>query len=221
MKQKKVSLQTIVFDFDGTLAVLNIDFPVMRQRIMDLITHFIDAPSEGLEDLFALEMIEAGRKVIALNCPEKERPFVEEAYSLIRDIEMEGAKNGALFEGIEEMLLELKARNIKVGVVTRNCLEAVTYLYPHIELHCDTIITREATNKVKPHPEQLRIALDALAADPACSAMVGDHPMDISVGKEVGTYTVGVLTGYAPEELLREAGADVILKDATKITDIL
>ncbi len=51
--------------------------------------------------------------------------------------------------------------------------------------------------------------------------MVGDHPIDISVGKNVGTYTIGVLTGYASEYLLREAGADIILDNAAKVTGLI
>ena len=218
--KEKIPLKTIIFDFDGTLARLNIDFSYMRQCIVDLISSF-DVDPNGFKNLFALEMIEAGRKEIAWLHPENENDFMERAHNLLRDIEIEGAKKGELFDGIEEMLKELKRRNIKIGVVTRNCIEAVTGLYPDIEYYCDVVITRESTINVKPHPEQLEIALEALNAKPGNTAMVGDHPIDISVGKDVGTYTIGVLTGYASEELLREAGADIILDNATKITELI
>jgi len=213
-------LTTIIFDFDGTLAELNIDFPSMRKRIIDLIAGY-DVPIDTIEDLFALEMIEAGRILIARDHPGGDRRFVDRAYELIRDIEIEGARNGRLFDGIEELLRDLRARKIKTGIVTRNCLEAVRGICPNIDRYCDVVITREATPKVKPNPEQLAIALRTLAADPSSSAMVGDHPMDISVGKDVGTYTIGVLTGYADERMLRDAGADIILDRAIQMRELI
>ena len=33
-------IKAIIFDFDGTLAVLNIDFSLMRQRVLRLINEF-------------------------------------------------------------------------------------------------------------------------------------------------------------------------------------
>jgi len=217
---EKTPFKTIVFDFDGTLAQLNIDFSNMHRCVIDLIAGF-DVNPGGLENLFVLEMIEAGRKLIALSHPGQETVFLKNAYELIRNIEIEGAKRGKLFDGTEEMMNELKTHNIKIGVVTRNCIDAVKILCPRIEDFCGAVITREATRKVKPNPEQLKIALKELDADPAHTAMVGDHPMDISTGKDVGTYTIGVLTGYADENLLRKAGADIILDNATKVTELI
>jgi phosphoglycolate phosphatase len=51
--------------------------------------------------------------------------------------------------------------------------------------------------------------------------MVGDHPMDISVGKEVGAFTIGVLTGYSSADDLRGAGADLIIESVSEITAYL
>lgn len=220
MTYNKVALTAIVFDFDGTLAELNIDFPLMRTRILDLIISFGVRP-DGLEDLFALEMVAEGGKLIARAHPGQESEFIRKANDLIRSIELEGARRGRLFEGVEDMLVDLRNRNIKVGIVTRNCYDAVTCLYPGLEKYCHAFITRESTARVKPDPEQLHMALAAMDATPYRSAMVGDHPMDISVGKNVGTYTIGVLTGYAHEALLRDAGADYILKTATDIITLI
>lgn len=220
MRHHTLSLTAIIFDFDGTLAELNIDFPLMRKRIRNLIAGY-DIPTDNIEDLFALEMIDAGKALIERAYPGEGYRFVDRAYDLIRHIEIEGARNGVLFNGIEELLRDLRTRKIKTGIVTRNCIEAVKGLFPNIDRYCDIVITRESTTKVKPHPEQLLIALRALATDAASAAMVGDHPMDISVGKDVGTYTIGVLSGYAHEEMLRDAGADIILDHAAQIRDLI
>ena len=54
----KLSLNAVVFDFDGTLAKLNIDFSRMRQDVLEILSRY-GVPPDGLRDLFVLEMIDA------------------------------------------------------------------------------------------------------------------------------------------------------------------
>jgi phosphoglycolate phosphatase len=63
--------------------------------------------------------------------------------------------------------------------------------------------------------------LERLGVFPAQAAMVGDHPMDILVGKQAGAFTIGVLTGHTSPPALQGAGADLILDRATDITHVL
>lgn len=213
-------IKAVVFDFDGTLAKLNIDFPLMRKAVLDLISAY-DVPLDGLNDLFTLEAIEAGRELVSRYGPEKAVEYIEKAKRLISDIEFEAAKKGELIDGIRQMLNDLKARDIKAGVVTRNCQAAVREVFPDIDSFFMVVITRELTGNVKPHPEHLRMVLEILDTTPEHSAMVGDHPMDINMGKEVGAHTIGVLTGHSEADILREAGADLIIKSAAEIVDYL
>ena len=105
------------------------------------------------------------------------------------------------------MLTALKKRKIKAGVVTRNCQAAVTTVFPDIFDYFNTVITREMTSNVKPHPEHLLVALQSLGVAPESSSMVGDHPMDIKIGKHAGALTIGVLTGYSTsDELMKRRG---------------
>jgi len=213
-------LKAVLFDFDGTLAGLNVDFIRMRRAVLDLMGDYC-APPDGIENLYVLEMIEAGSNLISERCPGREGEFFTRAHELISAIETEGAREGTLFAGTEEMLRELRRRHIKTGVVTRNCRAAVVQLFPDIDSRCDAVITRECTVRVKPHPDHLLTALGSLDTDPSFAAMVGDHPMDITVGRDVGAYTVGVLTGWSGAAPLRQAGADLIIERAPDIISYL
>jgi phosphoglycolate phosphatase len=217
---KGLPLKTVVFDFDGTLAKLNIDFPLMRQTVLDLISSY-GVPLQSLHDPFVLEMVAAAETWIAKHRPGSEKDFFYQANTLITSIEIEAAQKGALFDDTRKVLQELKNREIKTGIVTRNCLAAVQVLFPDIH-HCtDIVITREKTPHVKPHPGHLQMTLQWLAADPKFAAMVGDHPMDIKTGKDAGVYTVGVLSGCSKADDLKKAGADIILNRAADIFAIL
>lgn len=215
-----IELKAIIFDFDGTLAKLNIDFIQMRKGIIDLIGSY-GVPAREVSHLLALEMIEAGRKWLEAHDGDRCADYAERTDRFIYNIEMEGARSGELLAGVREMLTDLKLRKIEAGVLTRNCLDAVLVMFPDIDDYCRAVITREATRKFKPDPEHLRIALEKVNAPPGKAAMVGDHPMDIEVGKKLGTLTIGVLTGYYNRKGLEDAGADMVIDSAANIMEYI
>jgi phosphoglycolate phosphatase len=53
------------------------------------------------------------------------------------------------------------------------------------------------------------------------AVMVGDHIIDVQAGKRVGMKTVGVLTGRTKKEEFEKAGADYILREASKVCELL
>lgn len=215
----KRDLRAIVFDFDGTLAKLNIDFPLMRKSLMELISSY-GVPEAHVSNLLVLEMIEAGRQWLAAYGKDG-ADFCEKTMRLIYTIEMEGAEKGELLSGVKETLLALKSRGLGTAVLTRNCRDAVLKVFPDINDYCPVVVTREATSKVKPQPDHLLIALEYLKASPQNAAVVGDHPMDIEVGKKLGTMTIGVLTGFYNRKGLEEAGADLIIDSAASILEYI
>lgn len=220
MNNARLSLDAVVFDFDGTLAKLNIDFLQMRKAVLRLINSF-GISTDGIRDLFVLEMIEAGRIAMSQNKPGQESSYRRQTADLIEHIEIEAAKKGNLFDGTREMLHELKSRKIKTGLVTRNCQSAINHVFPDIFTYFDSVLTRDQVLLVKPHREHLLLTLQELQAAPECTSMVGDHPMDIKIGHDVGVLTIGVLTGASSRQELVQAKADLILERAPDLLDII
>jgi len=213
MQNRTASLEAIVFDFDGTLVTLDIDFLRMRCAVLRHLSGY-GIPVENLQNLYILEMIDAGRRLVTHHHPGDESRYVGEAMQLIQDIEVEAAAGGQLIEGTRNMLAELRKRRIKLGVVTRNCQAALERIFPDIYGLTDIVLTRNHINRVKPDPEHLRRALHHLCVHPGKAAMVGDHPMDIRLGLEVGTMAIGVLTGHSDRQKLLSSGAEMILDKA-------
>jgi phosphoglycolate phosphatase len=208
--------KAVVFDFDGTLAKLTIDFAGMRAAILELIARY-DIKTEGITNLHILEMIEAAADRLALRFPEEVSPFSQAAREVIEGIEIDAANKGSLFASTKDLLAELGRRSIRIGVVTRNCRAAVCTIFPDIDRYCQTVLTRDDIERIKPHPKHLTTALSLLGTLPADAAMVGDHPLDIQLGRGVGTFTIGVLSGHSTREALCGAGADLILPDASAL----
>ena len=213
--------EAVIFDYDGTLIHLNIDFEALRRDVERTLIHYGVDPNP-LQGRYILEMINEGTAFISGVNPSKGKTFCDEAHRLVQDYELKAAVNGEMLPGAIDTLMQLTERGIKVGIITRNCKKAVQLGFPHIERYCDVFIPRDDITRVKPHPDHLATALKKLAViNPRECLMVGDHVLDIKAGMDMTMKTAGVLTGKTTRLQFIEAGADLILDDATKVLDTL
>src|SRR4030067_1213206 len=171
--------------------------------------------NEGkVEERYLLEIIDEVVPILSKSNSSAAEEFYQKAHLILHGIEMKAAEEGRMLPGVKEALISLKRKGIKVGIVTRNCEEAVRKGVPDIEAFCDVFVSRDLIKKVKPHPEQLTSVLKALHVTGAETMMGGDHTIDIQAGRRVGMRTVGVLTGRGRKEEFGKAGAGYILGDA-------
>jgi HAD superfamily hydrolase (TIGR01549 family) len=218
---RPIEIEAVIFDYDGTLVHLNIDFDAMRRGVDRLLGAYGLRPSD-FAGLYILEKIDRAALALSENDSPAGRRFRQEAMKLVTDQEVEAAKVGQLLTGVVETLGALKNLGVKVGVITRNCDEAVRIILPQIEDLCDVFIPRDGVARVKPHPAHLQLAMEKMGIrTPRHCLMVGDHILDIEAGRRLGMRTAGVLTGHTPAGQFVEGGADFILKDATKVLDYI
>jgi len=211
---------TILFDFDGTLAVLNLDFAEMRRQLLTLtLSHGL--PAEDLHRLYMLEMIVHATAWLQQRHPEAAAAYAYEAEQLLQGIEIEAARGSRLLPGIEELLTTLQRRQIAVGIVTRNCNAAVRTMFPAIDAYCQAFLARDHVTQVKPHPAHLQAALTRLGRSSTLTLMVGDGPMDIQAGKNLRMFSIGVLSGTGTRASLRQYGADLVLDSAADLLQYL
>jgi len=213
-------IRAVVFDFDGTLAVLNIDFSSMRERVFELMRKY-GVHEELIEERYVLEIIDEVALILSKRNSSAAEEFYQEAHQILHKIELKAAEEGKLLSGVETVLKSLRGKGLKIGIVTRNCEEAVRKVFPDVENYCDVFVSRDSIKRVKPHPEQLTSVLKALHVPGEETLMVGDHTIDIQAGKRVGMKTVGVLTGRTQREEFEKAGADLILNEVPEILKIL
>lgn len=199
-------VKAVVFDFDGTLAELTIDFDVMRQGVAAVAGRYFASRPEP-DSLPVLEWVENLRLLLAEEDRGAAADFFRACHELIKDMEMEGAARGRLFSATRPLLRSLAASGVACGVITRNCADAVLRVFPDMAEHCGCFLARDHVTRVKPDPEHLLTALTRLGCPPERGLMIGDHPMDVHTGIRAGTLTAGVAGGRMSEEDLRRAGA--------------
>lgn len=126
------------------------------------------------------------------------------------------------YEGIKELLVCLKEKNILLGVVTNKphhlAVKIVDALFPDT---FDIILGNQSLYSVKPDPSSTRIALESLSLTSDDCIFIGDSNVDIQTAINSNMDSIGVCWGFRGEKELREAGADYICFNAYEIERIV
>jgi phosphoglycolate phosphatase len=213
-------VEIIVFDFDGTLAELRLDFADMKRQLSRLAEHYLDCtlPEPSLPVLEWLDVLEA---LVRKTDERGSEEFRQKARELIVQLELEAARHGRLFPFTRSVLRHLGQNQIATAIITRNCAEAVRIVFQDLDDYCTTFLARDHVPRVKPDPDHLLRALRQANANPDKALMVGDHPLDIQTGKRAGVLTAGVWSGSASHEDLLQSGADWVAKNCDELMEVL
>ena len=215
------SSKAFLFDFDGTLARLNIDFQALRLEILALARDFgLQEPSSATP-LYLLELTGVLSAELAVKQPDRAAVFLRRSLDLIETREWQAAARENLFPETPRVLQELIKTQARVAILTRNSGASVRKVFPDIDHYCHLFLPREAVPHPKPDPGHLLKALDRFQVPASKAVMVGDHPLDVLSGKRIGANTIGVLTGHSGVPELEAAGADLILPDVGELLNLL
>lgn len=219
MKQRRI--EGLVFDFDGTLAHLTIDFALMKRKVAALAEAFMGERPDPPE-LPALEWIdELARDIEEFEGRDLALEFHSRGRLIVQATELDAARTGGLFPFTRELLAGLRRRGVRTGVITRNSTAAVKTVFPDIEACVDVFLAREDVAGVKPDPIHLREALARMGVEACAALMVGDHALDIETGNRAGVACAAVSTGNMDAAALREAGADMVAGSAEALVELL
>jgi len=110
--------------------------------------------------------------------------------------------------GMDDVLERLREEGRRLGIVTAKRRVTVELAFEHVPFgHLfDIVVGGDETERHKPDPEPIQLALERLGARPDEAAYVGDSPFDIAAGKAAGVFTVAVTWGgiHARERLQPE-----------------
>jgi phosphoglycolate phosphatase len=218
--ESKLKIESFVFDFDGTLAVLRLDFAEMKLRLSLLAESYL-APAPPPPFLPVLEWLEWLDKMIRESTGDRTGEFRRKALTLITEMELEAARSADLFPFTRPLLKSLAEKGAKTAIITRNCQAAVRLVFPDLSYYCSAFFSRDHVPSPKPDPAHLTHALESLGADLRTAIMIGDHPLDIQTGKAAGVMTAGVCSGGSSRDTLMQAGADWVAEDCQRLIELL
>lgn len=204
-------INTLIFDLDGTLAD-TID--AIRSGI-NLTMSALGYPQKTREEVRAA--INHGARALVRSCLPPSVQADEDKVSEALDVyQVHYAttfrETDRLYDGMEEVLLELSRRGYAIAVFSNKqdnfVIELVNSLVPHGI--CKLARGQRPGVKAKPDREVSLALCEELGAVPSECAFIGDSHVDIRTAKNADFLAVGVSWGYRPE-VLREEGADHVV----------
>lgn len=211
------NVKTIFFDLDGTL--IQSEF-----GIFDSVLYALEKFDYQLEDRSIL------RKFIGPPLYTSfteylgfEPEAAEQAVAYYRDFySRKGIYQAPLYDGVREMLQELKAAGKRLALVTSKPDMFAKRVLDHHDItpFFDMIAAPAPQDHNSDKAPLLLRAMAQLNIDPAEVVMVGDRLYDINGANDAGVRSIGVLYGYGSAEELTEAGATVLActtEDVVKI----
>ena len=126
------------------------------------------------------------------------------------------------YDGITELIRELKARGCQLAVVSNKMMaatqELVHHFFPEIEV---AIGEHEAAGiRKKPAPDTVFEALRQLGVGKEGAVYVGDSDVDLATARNSGLPCISVLWGFRDKPFLLEHGATTFVETPRQILEI-
>jgi len=198
---------TYIFDLDGTLLDTLDD-------LMAAVNHALrryGMPVHSREDI--RRFVGNGVRLLMVRAvPDGERnPMFEDVFRTFREYYMEHSLDTTRpYDGIPELLAELKALGCRTAVVSNKFCAATQDLCRHF--FPDTIEVAIGEHEAegirkKPYPDTVFEALRQLGVDREGAVYIGDSDVDLQTARNAGLPCISVLWGFRDREFLKANGA--------------
>ncbi|WP_339897739.1 HAD-IA family hydrolase [uncultured Gilvimarinus sp.] len=199
MSPTSLPIRAIVFDLDGTLLDTAGDFIVVLNKLRH--EHNLDP----LPDNTIRRTVSNGARALielGFNCTEGEPGFGELRERLLELYMQHIAVYTQPFNGIVELLHDLKRSGIDWGIATNKPELYTEALLERMALKPapDIVICPDNVTHRKPDPESLLLAARHFECEPSQIIYLGDHIRDIECGRRAGAVTIGCGYGYIAED---------------------
>ena len=217
--KSNVPITTVVFDMDGTVlntledlaGSMNYSLKAvgLPERTVDEFRRFVGNGAR-----------EALRKALPEGVP---TDILDEMFPIFKEHYDEHCldKTGP-YEGILDLMKELKKRGYRMAIVSNKIDSAVKELNKRFFVDLiDVAIGEQPGVNRKPAPDMVETALKELGSTKEESVYVGDSEVDYLTAKNSGLPCISVLWGFRDKEYLIEQGAYCFADAPADIVDMI
>lgn len=207
----------VVFDLDGTLVDSIADLGIavniaLKEYNLPLnpMSDYYTFVGNGIEDLVRRSMRDKGSD--------------DELYLKVRKVfdayyHAHSNDNTKAYEGVAEVLNELKLKGIRTAVLTNKAHEYVgdilSKCFPDFTF--DLYYGQRQGIERKPHPQAFELLLAELNISKEDCLYIGDSEVDVKTAFNAEVDLVAVNWGYRSEETLKNTGAEIIVSTPKEI----
>ena len=180
----------IIWDFDGTIACTN---DIIIESWQATLRHYLghELPVREIEATFGETLVHTIEEKI----PGADPAEVMDYYRSYQYEHCEGRVY--VFDGVKEVLEELKKRGCRLGVATSRTAASFRRYMKELGLEgiMDAVVSMEDVTKHKPDPESVEKVLERFGAKPEDAVMIGDTKYDVGCANRAGVDSV--LVGWS------------------------
>ena len=196
---------TYIFDLDGTLLSTLDDLAASVNHAL----RTYDMPEHPVEDI--RWFVGNGVRVLMERAVPggAGNPLFEDVFEAFRHYYMEHSLDNTVpYDGVIDMLVELKRRNKNIAVVSNKFYAATQELCRHFfGAYVDVAIGERENIRKQPAPETVLEALRLLGVGKEGAVYVGDSDVDVATARNSGLPCVSVLWGFRDRDFLLKHGA--------------
>ena len=210
LEDKCLMIKGIVMDMDGTITKFNLDYMAARRKALRELDK-LNLRTPEMSEQLSLYLILKKLKDELDN--ERFKSLRRRVYDLLEDMEVKAANEVTLYPGVVETLRMLRARGLRIGLVTNNGHAGTEITLRRYQLanFFDAIVTRDDCEEMKPDAGPVRKLLTEMNVPPEEAIFVGDGVIDIMAARAAGLRSVAVATGPFPSDRLIQAELDYLL----------
>lgn len=211
--------EAVIFDLDGTLTDTLAD---LRNSVNFALSQF-DFPEKTAEEIRSF-VGNGVKRLVYLSVPENTSDEIaEDCLSAFKEYyKTHSCVATNPYDGIIEMLSEIKNKGIKIAVVTNKMHSAAVDIVDHFfgDLIDVTVGQLDGVAQ-KPQPDGIYKALEYIGVSKEKAVYVGDSEVDCITAKNAGIPCVGVTWGFRNRDVLSKNGAEFIINSPKDIFDCI
>lgn len=186
-------MNTIIFDFDYTLGDTTNGIVQSAQYALKQMGEE-ERTYEEIKKTIGLSLSETYKKLTGNMDESRADRFFDLFKEKADEVMVDSAE---LYPGVKEMLIELREKGYRIGIVTTKFAYRVRNIMKKFDAEelLDVVIGVGDVTNVKPDPEGLLLAVEKLGVKTEDALYIGDSYVDAKAAEAAGMKFAGVLTG--------------------------
>ena len=220
MSPARYSPRAVLFDLDGTLLDTIGDLAEAANRMLAELGRPVRTQDE-IHSFVGKGIPNLVRRCLTENAQASEDEIEAAVAVFRRHYHMVNGVSTRIYPGVLETISVLRARSIKLAVVT-NKAEAFTLpLLDRMGMagHFDTVVSGDTLPVKKPDPAVLHLACERLGVSARDALMIGDSANDALAAQGAGMPVLLVTYGYSEGRPVDTIECDGLLSNALEVLD--